>query len=123
MPCDPRRDFAPAELSILCRSQASAPPMQSLPNGRSPLQQHMRNLFPGGFKLFEIKVPTLVPQLNFDEVLRSEDALDAVDVVVSKWAGIVVLNVGEAIGGRLYEAACVSQPKFWGLVGLWIVII
>lgn len=50
-------------------------------------------------------MPTLVLQLNSDEVLRSEDALDAVDVAVSKWAGIVVLDAGEGSGGRLYEAA------------------
>ncbi|XXG55752.1 hypothetical protein AAC387_Pa03g3351 [Persea americana] len=65
----------------------------------------MRTLFPGGFKRPEIKVLTLVLWLNSDEVLRSEDALDDVDVVVSNWAGIVLLDAGEGSGGRLYEAA------------------
>lgn len=50
-------------------------------------------------------MPTIVLQLNSDDVLRSEDALDAVDLAVSKWAGIVVLDAGEGSGGLLYEAA------------------
>ncbi|KAJ8637491.1 hypothetical protein MRB53_011758 [Persea americana] len=48
---------------------------------------------------------TALLELNSDEVLRSEDALDAIDVAVSNWAGIVLLDAGEGSGGRLYEAA------------------
>lgn len=55
-------------------------------------------------------MPTLVLQLNCDVVLMREDALDAVDVAVSKWVGIVVLDAaGEESGGRLYEAACMLK--------------
>ncbi|KAJ8643660.1 hypothetical protein MRB53_005408 [Persea americana] len=68
-------------------------------------QQHMRTLFPGEFKQLKIKVPTLVLQMNSDEVLRSEDALDAVDVGVSNWEVIDVLDAGERSGGQLYEVA------------------
>ncbi|XXG46355.1 hypothetical protein AAC387_Pa02g1221 [Persea americana] len=65
----------------------------------------MRTLFPGGFKQPEIKVPTLVLQLNSDEVLRIEDDLNAVNVAVSKWEVIVMLDAWERSGGRLYEVA------------------
>ncbi|KAJ8643665.1 hypothetical protein MRB53_005413 [Persea americana] len=68
-------------------------------------QQQMRTLFPGGFKQPEIKVPTLVLQLNSDEVLRIEDDLNAVNVAVSKWEVIVMLDAWERSGGRLYEVA------------------
>ncbi|KAJ8643655.1 hypothetical protein MRB53_005403 [Persea americana] len=65
----------------------------------------MRTLFPGGFKQPKIKVPTLVLQLNSDEVLRIEDDLNAVNVAVSKWEVIVMLDAWERSGGRLYEVA------------------
>lgn len=65
-------------------------------------------MFPGGYKRPEIRVPCLVLQLDADDVLSGgeDDALGVVDRAVSKWAGIVVLNGGEATGGRIYEAAC-----------------
>ncbi|XP_042491061.1 probable transmembrane GTPase FZO-like, chloroplastic [Macadamia integrifolia] len=73
-------------------------------------QQQPRTLFPGGFKRPEIKVPTLVLQLKSDEVLEREGVLDVIDVTVSKWVGIVVLDDGSpGSGGRLYEAACLLK--------------
>lgn len=45
-------------------------------------------------------------QLDPDDVLVGDDALDLIDKAVSKWVGILVLNGREASGGRLYEAAC-----------------
>ncbi|KAI9080245.1 hypothetical protein K1719_037639 [Acacia pycnantha] len=69
-------------------------------------QPQPRTLFPGGYKRPEIKVPSLVLQLNPDEVLSGGDTLDLIDKAVSKWVGIVVLSTSEASGGRLYEAAC-----------------
>lgn len=45
-------------------------------------------------------------QLDPDEVLAGEDALDLVDKAVSKWVGLLVLNGRDSSGGRLYEAAC-----------------
>eukprot|EP00268_Persea_americana_P058683 TRINITY_DN7126_c0_g1_i7.p1 TRINITY_DN7126_c0_g1~~TRINITY_DN7126_c0_g1_i7.p1 ORF type:complete len:845 (-),score=168.11 TRINITY_DN7126_c0_g1_i7:738-3128(-) len=114
----PKPDHAPRPTPRFCTRRARHPPSitaaasgtGSSSNAEPPKrpllsQQQMRTLFPGGFKRPEIKVPTLVLQLDSDEVLRSEDALDAVDVAVSKWAGIVVLDAGEGSGGRLYEAA------------------
>ncbi|KAJ4968941.1 hypothetical protein NE237_015642 [Protea cynaroides] len=72
-------------------------------------QQQPRTLFPGGFKRPEIKVPTLVLQLKSDEVLEVKGALDVVDVAVSKWVGIVVLDGSPGSSGRLYEAACLLK--------------
>ncbi|KAF8394426.1 hypothetical protein HHK36_020634 [Tetracentron sinense] len=74
-------------------------------NSSNQQQQQPRTLFPGGFKRAEIKVPSLVLQLNSDEVLKGEGVLDAIDVAVSKWVGIVVLDGGDGSGGQLYEAA------------------
>ncbi|XP_058082986.1 probable transmembrane GTPase FZO-like, chloroplastic isoform X2 [Magnolia sinica] len=75
-----------------------------------PQQQPLRTLFPGGFKRPEIKVPTLVLQLDCEEVLRRDDVLDSINVAISKWAGIVVLGCREESGGgQLYEAACVLK--------------
>ncbi|KAJ1405153.1 P-loop containing nucleoside triphosphate hydrolase [Sesbania bispinosa] len=73
-------------------------------------QAQPRTLFPGGYKRPEIKVPTLILQLDPDEVLSGGDgALDLINKAVSKWVGIVVLANSEASGGRLYEAACVLK--------------
>ncbi|CAL2280867.1 unnamed protein product [Prunus armeniaca] len=75
-------------------------------NPQTPPKQPPRTQFPGGFKRPEIKVPNIVLQLDPDDVLVGEDALDLIDKAVSKWVGILVLNGREASGGRLYEAAC-----------------
>ncbi|KAK1291503.1 hypothetical protein QJS10_CPB17g01876 [Acorus calamus] len=71
-------------------------------------QQQRQTLFPGGLKRPEIKVPGLAIRVNADEVLvRRDDALSAVDLAVSKGAGVVVLDGGgDGSGGRLYKAAC-----------------
>ncbi|XVF32586.1 hypothetical protein REPUB_Repub17cG0094900 [Reevesia pubescens] len=68
-------------------------------------QQPPRTLFPGGYKRPEIKVPNFVLQLDPEEVLADDNALDFIDKAVSKWVGLVVLNGGEGSGGRVYEAA------------------
>ncbi|KAL5701788.1 hypothetical protein ACHQM5_027090 [Ranunculus cassubicifolius] len=70
--------------------------------------QQPRTLFPGGFKRPEIKVPTLILQLNADDVFNKE-IMSYLDVIVSKWVGIVVLDGGSGSGGRLYEAACLLK--------------
>lgn len=75
-------------------------------NPQTPPKQPPRTQFPGGFKRPEIKVPNIVLQLDPDDVLVGDDALDLIDKAVSKWVGILVLNGREASGGRLYEAAC-----------------
>ncbi|XP_061358136.1 probable transmembrane GTPase FZO-like, chloroplastic isoform X2 [Gastrolobium bilobum] len=73
-------------------------------------QPQPRTLYPGGYKRPEIKVPTLVLQLDPDEVLNGgDDALDLINKAVSKWVGIVVLTSTEASGGKLYEAACLLK--------------
>uniref|UniRef100_A0A7N0SYC6 G domain-containing protein n=1 Tax=Kalanchoe fedtschenkoi TaxID=63787 RepID=A0A7N0SYC6_KALFE len=70
-------------------------------------QQKPRTLFPGGYKRPEIKVPNLVLEVGAEEVLSGGDALDKVDLAVSRWVGIVVLDGGGGSGGggKLYEAA------------------
>ncbi|OIV91325.1 hypothetical protein TanjilG_01943 [Lupinus angustifolius] len=75
---------------------------QNLPSNQKP-----RTLFPGGYKRPEIKTPTLILQLDADEVLSGGDAaLNLINKAVSKWVGIVVLNSSsDGGGGRLYEAA------------------
>uniref|UniRef100_A0A803MX97 G domain-containing protein n=1 Tax=Chenopodium quinoa TaxID=63459 RepID=A0A803MX97_CHEQI len=66
-----------------------------------------RTLFPGGYKRPEIKIPNIVLQLNASEVLNDGSVVDFVDMAVSKWVGIVVVNGDEGrSGGKLYEAAC-----------------
>lgn len=46
-------------------------------------------------------------QLEPNDVLADgDDALQLIDKAVSKWVRIVVLDGGEASGGKLYEAAC-----------------
>lgn len=45
-------------------------------------------------------------QLEPHDVLADDDALELIDKAVSKWVGIVVLNGGDASGGKVYEAAC-----------------
>ncbi|KAF5744198.1 FZO-like [Tripterygium wilfordii] len=92
-------------------------PIKSLPNSSnqdfpSPLSH--RTLFPGGYKRPEIKVPSLVLQLNPDEVLKGEfgdeEVLGLVDAAVSQRVGIVILNGGQGGGGRsLYQAACLLK--------------
>jgi len=94
-----------------------ASPVNSLSNGSSaqfnpqlfspndPPQP--RTLFPGGYKRPELKVPTLVLQLDSDEVLAADNhAFALIDKAVSKWVGIVLLSSKEPSGGKLYEAAC-----------------
>ncbi|CAJ1969281.1 unnamed protein product [Sphenostylis stenocarpa] len=94
-----------------------ASPVNSLSNGSSaqfnpqlfspsdPPQP--RTLFPGGYKRPELKVPTLVLQLDSDEVLAADNhAFALIDEAVSKWVGIVVLSSNEPSGGKLYQAAC-----------------
>ncbi|KAL2900647.1 putative transmembrane GTPase FZO-like chloroplastic, partial [Bienertia sinuspersici] len=68
-------------------------------------KSQVRTLFPGGYKRPEIKIPTIVLQLNTIEVLNDNSVVDFVDFVVSKWVGIVVINGGQESGGKLYEAA------------------
>ncbi|KAK7277640.1 hypothetical protein RJT34_22655 [Clitoria ternatea] len=97
------------------------PPIAAVSNGSGqfnqqvfrPTQQPLpqpRTLFPGGYKRPELKVPSLVLQLDPDEVLAAgDDALNLIDKAVSKWVGIVVLSSNEASGGKLYEAACLLK--------------
>ncbi|KAB2605305.1 hypothetical protein D8674_005022 [Pyrus ussuriensis x Pyrus communis] len=75
-------------------------------NPQPPQAQPPRTQFPGGFKRPEVRVPNVVLQLDPDEVLAGEDALNLVDKAVSKWVGVLVLNGRDSSGGRLYEAAC-----------------
>ncbi|TKY52620.1 transmembrane GTPase FZO [Spatholobus suberectus] len=96
--------------------RARASPVSSLSNGSGQFNQQLfrpgdppqpRTPLPGGYKRPELKVPTLVLQLDPDEVLaRDNDALALIDKAVSRWVGIVVLATNEASGGKLYEAAC-----------------
>ncbi|XP_006851107.2 probable transmembrane GTPase FZO-like, chloroplastic isoform X1 [Amborella trichopoda] len=64
-----------------------------------------KTLFPGGFKRAEIKVPTLILQLEVAEVLEGGDALRFTDAAVSEMVSMVVLNGGDESAGRIYEAA------------------
>ncbi|RDY12542.1 putative transmembrane GTPase FZO-like, chloroplastic, partial [Mucuna pruriens] len=107
--------FSRSPLIPLRRPRAS--PITSVSNGSSaqfnqqffrPSQPpQSRTLFPGGYKRPELKVPTLVLQLDPDEVLAAgTDAFALIDKAVSKWVGIVLLSSNEASGGKLYEAAC-----------------
>ncbi|KAF3436303.1 hypothetical protein FNV43_RR23395 [Rhamnella rubrinervis] len=76
-------------------------------NRRDPRrEQPPRTLFPGGYKRPEIKVPSFVLHLEPQDVLAGDDALELIDRAVSKWVGIVVLNGGDATGGKVYQAAC-----------------
>ncbi|KAF5455034.1 hypothetical protein F2P56_024653 [Juglans regia] len=82
-------------------------PNQNPPN---PPKSQPRTLFPGGFKRPEIRVPCLVLQLDPDDVIGRQDALDLIDKAVAKWVRIVLLNGGEGSGaGRVYEAACLLK--------------
>ncbi|ESW16628.1 hypothetical protein PHAVU_007G172000 [Phaseolus vulgaris] len=94
-----------------------ASPVNSLSNGSSAAFNSQlfspndppqpRTLFPGGYKRPELKVPTLVLQLDSDEVLAADNhAFALIDKAVSKWVGIVLLSSKEPSGGKLYEAAC-----------------
>lgn len=73
-------------------------------------QAQPRTLFPGGYKRPELKIPTLILQLNPDEILtRGDTALNLIDKAVSKSVGIVILASNEQTGGKLYEAACMLK--------------
>ncbi|XP_045808874.1 probable transmembrane GTPase FZO-like, chloroplastic [Trifolium pratense] len=73
-------------------------------------QAQPRTLFPGGYKRPELKVPTLILQLNPDQILtRGEASLDLIDKAVSQSVGIVILTSNEQSGGKLYEAACLLK--------------
>jgi len=77
---------------------------------KAQAQAQPRTLFPGGYKRPELKVPTLILQLNSDQILtRGESALDLIDKAVSKSVGIVILTSNEQSGGKLYEAACLLK--------------
>ncbi|KAG2697096.1 hypothetical protein I3760_07G090500 [Carya illinoinensis] len=79
-------------------------------NPSNPPKSLPRTLFPGGFKRPEIRVPCLVLQLDPDDVIGRQDALDLIDKAVAKWVRIVLLNGGEGSGaGRVYEAACLLK--------------
>ncbi|GLT63988.1 hypothetical protein SLA2020_365090 [Shorea laevis] len=79
-------------------------------NPENPQKSQPRTLFPGGYKRPEIKVPGLVLQLDPNDVLGRQDALDLIDKAVAKWVRVVLLNGGEgSSGGRLYEAACLLK--------------
>ncbi|KAJ6337111.1 hypothetical protein OIU76_006892 [Salix suchowensis] len=85
---------------------------QNLPNQQQ--QQPLRTLFPGGYKRPEIKVPSIVLQLDSEDVIRGgSEASDLIDKAVSKSVGIVVLNGcsdgGGGSGKSLYEAACLVK--------------
>ncbi|KAK7345901.1 hypothetical protein VNO77_16517 [Canavalia gladiata] len=107
--------------SPILRGPRASPINNSISNGSGkvfrPSQQQQpqpqpqpRTLFPGGYKRPELKVPTLILQLDPDEILGGgDDALNMIDKAVSKWVGIVVLNSNEASGGKLYEAACLLK--------------
>jgi hypothetical protein len=76
-------------------------------------QAQPRTLFPGGYKRPQLKVPTLILQLNPDQILTrgdDDDSLDLIDKAVSKSVGIVILTSNnEQSGGKLYEAACLLK--------------
>ncbi|AES60902.1 probable transmembrane GTPase FZO-like, chloroplastic [Medicago truncatula] len=78
---------------------------------KTQAQAQPRTLFPGGYKRPELRVPTLILQLNSDQILtRGESALDLIDKAVSKSVGIVILTSDdEQSGGKLYEAACLLK--------------
>ncbi|XP_050236662.1 probable transmembrane GTPase FZO-like, chloroplastic isoform X2 [Mercurialis annua] len=80
-------------------------------NKEFPTQSQPRTVFPGGYKRPEIKVPSIVLQVQPDDVLVNGNALDFIDKAVSKaFVGIVVLNGGADGGGKtLYEAACLLK--------------
>ncbi|KAK8630710.1 hypothetical protein V6N13_079491 [Hibiscus sabdariffa] len=100
----PFRRFLPQSKSSLPNNSFSLTSQQLGPQGPQN-QQPPRTLFPGGYKRPEIKVPNFVLQLDPDEVLGDDNALDFIDKAVSKWVGLVVLNGGEGSGGTVYEAA------------------
>ncbi|CAH9081216.1 unnamed protein product [Cuscuta europaea] len=72
-------------------------------------KQRRRTLFPGGFKIPEIKVPNLVLQLSARDVFDDKTVLDEVDQAVSSLVGIVLLTGGGMTGGKLYDAACLLK--------------
>ncbi|KAL5561669.1 hypothetical protein UlMin_031416 [Ulmus minor] len=110
----PRFKHQPRRAHFPIRS-ISQNPFQSTNQTRGEVQEQQppRTVFPGGYKRPEIKVPSFVLELDPDDVLVRDDGLVLIDKAVSKWVGIVVLNGGEASGGKLYEAAC----KLKSLVG------
>ncbi|XVF21780.1 hypothetical protein REPUB_Repub12eG0119600 [Reevesia pubescens] len=100
----PLRHFIPAPISSLSNNTFNLTSQQVGPQGPQN-QQPPRTLFPGGYKRPEIKVPNFLLQLDPEEVLAAENALEFIDKAVSKWVGVVVLNGGQGSGGRVYEAA------------------
>ncbi|TYH05396.1 hypothetical protein ES288_A08G079800v1 [Gossypium darwinii] len=100
----PFRRFLPPTKPSLSTNSFSSTSQQLGPQGPQN-QEAPRTLFPGGYKRPEIKVPNFVLQLDPDDVLADDNALDFIDKAVSKWVGLVVLNGGEGSGGRVYEAA------------------
>ncbi|TYH57341.1 hypothetical protein ES332_D08G082700v1 [Gossypium tomentosum] len=100
----PFRRFLPPTKPSLSTNSFSSTSQQLGPQGPQN-QQPPRTLFPGGYKRPEIKVPNFVLQLDPNDVLADDNALDIIDKAVSKWVGLVVLNGGEGSGGRVYEAA------------------
>ncbi|XWS31587.1 hypothetical protein CRYUN_Cryun23aG0089000 [Craigia yunnanensis] len=100
----PLRRFILPTKSCLSNDTFNPTSQQLGPQGPQNQQPH-RTLFPGGYKRPEIKVPNFVLQLDPEEVLADDNALDLIDKAVSKWVGLVVLNGGKASGGRVYEAA------------------
>ncbi|TYI68330.1 hypothetical protein E1A91_D08G081300v1 [Gossypium mustelinum] len=100
----PFRRFLPPTKPSLSTNSFSSTSQQLGPQGPQN-QQPPRTLFPGGYKRPEIKVPNFVLQLDPNDVLADDNALDFIDKAVSKWVGLVVLNGGEGSGGRVYEAA------------------
>ncbi|XVE73144.1 hypothetical protein DITRI_Ditri11bG0093900 [Diplodiscus trichospermus] len=108
-PCFSRFTRSPLRRLTATKSSPSNNPFNSTSQQLSSLgpqnQQPPRTLFPGGYKRPEIKVPNFVLQLDPEEVLADDNALDLIDKAVSKWVGLVVLDGGEGSGGRIYEAA------------------
>ncbi|XWS76410.1 hypothetical protein CRYUN_Cryun01aG0173800 [Craigia yunnanensis] len=100
----PLRRLIPLTKSSLSNNPFNSKSQQLGPQGPQN-QQPPRTIFPGGYKRPEIKVPNFVLQLDPEEVLADDNALDFIDKAVSKWVGLVVLNSGEGSGGRVYEAA------------------
>ncbi|KAL5982543.1 hypothetical protein ACLOJK_016616 [Asimina triloba] len=110
-----RRHGPPSTAKLFTSRRLHAPSvaassMDFFTNSQQQQQQQLRTLFPGGFKRPEIKVPTVVLQLDCDEVLGRDDVLEIVDAAIPRRAGIVVLGCREGSGGGpLYEAACVLK--------------
>ncbi|KAI3688918.1 hypothetical protein L2E82_46852 [Cichorium intybus] len=65
---------------------------------------------PDGYKRPEIKIPSVVLQLNPEDVLDDgKRVLDVVDQAVSGLVRVVLLNCGDGSGRSLYDAACLLK--------------